>query len=106
MKDYRDGASAASARARHSRNVAYSTQIGRPFHGKLDAGSTAKWTVGAKRRGGRKCLLLDGFLRQCRLKFAQGLAGQSERMGVVDQAIEDSIGQGGMAEGLVPVGHG
>ena len=25
---------------------------GRPFHGKVDGGSTAKWTVGATRRGG------------------------------------------------------
>jgi antirestriction protein ArdC len=86
-------------------SAAYSTQIGQPFHGKLDACSTAKWTVGAKRRGGRKCLLLDGFLRQWGLEFAQGFPDQGERMGVMDQAVEDGVGQGGMAQGLVPVRH-
>ena len=81
---------------------------------KLDGRSMANWTPVPRQSGqlerrdarGRNYLLWGGFLRQCRLKFAQGLAGQSERMGVVDQAIEDGIGQGRMAEGLVPVGHG
>ena len=74
----------------------------------------ANWTVVPRQSGqlerrdarGQNYLLWGGFLRQCWLKFAQGLAGQRERMGVVDQAIEDGISQGGMAEGLVPVGHG
>jgi hypothetical protein len=26
-------------------------------------------------------------------------------MGVMDQAVEDSVGQGGIAQGVMPVGH-
>ena len=83
----------------HANWTAIPRQSGRWFHGKVDSRSDAT-------RGGWNCLLPGGFLRQGWLMFSQGLAGQGERMGVVDQAVEDGIGQGGMAEGLVPVGHG
>ena len=47
---------------------------------------------------GWNCLLLGVFLRQGWPKFSQGLAGQGERMGVMDQAVEDGVGQSGIDE--------
>ena len=38
--------------------TAYSTQIGRPFHGKVDGRSMAKWTVGATRHAGPELFTL------------------------------------------------
>jgi hypothetical protein len=39
------------------------------------------------------------------LDFPQGFPGEVEGVGVVDQAVEDGIGQGRIAQGVVPVGH-
>jgi hypothetical protein len=50
-----------------------------------------------------KGLELNGYVFM--LEFPQGFPGEVEGVGVVDQAVEDGIGQGGIAQGVVPVGH-
>ena len=47
-----------------------------------------------------------GFTLAGRLGAAQGLAGEVEAVGVVDEAVEDGVGVGGVADEGVPVGDG
>ena len=80
---------------------------------KLDTHSSASWTPipwqpGQSERSdarGEYCLRCGGFLRQFWLEFPQGFPGDAEGMGVVDQTVEDGVGQGGIAQGVVPVSH-
>ena len=79
----------------------------------LDTDSSASWTPVPRQPGpsersdarGGCCLRWGGFLRQSGLEFAQGCPGEVEGVGVVDQAVEDSVGQGRITQGVVPVGH-
>ena len=50
------------------------------------------------------CLRLGILLRQGGTVFPQGFPGEVERMGVMDQTIQDRIRQGRMAQGFMPVG--
>ena len=39
-------------------------------------------------------------------RAAQAVAGEFDAMGVVDEAVEDGVGVGGVADDVVPGGHG
>src|SRR6516162_4160594 len=47
-------------------------------------------------------VLRFGLARQ---HLAHGFAVQFDAMGIVEQAVEDAVGDGGVADLLVPVGH-
>ena len=77
---------------------------------KLDTHSSASWTPiprqpGQSERSDARGGCWGGFLRQSWLEFSQGFPGEVEGVGVMDQAVEDGIGQGRIAQGVVPVGH-
>lgn len=71
-------------------------QTGHLFHAKLD-------TLGVTARGGGVVLLRTGRACQICPLFPQRISLQVELMGVVDQAVEDGVGQGGVADGGVPM---
>jgi len=45
-------------------------------------------------------------MAQGRAQLALGLASELEPVGVVHQPIEDGVGDGGVRDALVPLGHG
>ena len=62
--------------------------------------------VGAKRRWWILVLSHSSEMRSRRLGFSHRLSLQADLVGVVDEAVEDGVGQGGIADVLVPVFDG
>lgn len=67
---------------------------------------TVVFTVSAMPTNPFFCLRLGILLRQGGTVFSQGFPGQVQRMGVMDQTIQDRIRQGWMAQSFMPVGDG
>ena len=91
--------------------IAYSTEVCHPFHAKVAGGSTGSLPLipwqGCHRSersdAGFFLLLLDlCSVRQPCLAFTHGFSFQIDLVGVVDQAIEDGIGQRRIADHVMP----
>ena len=79
-------------------------QTGHLFHRKLDTRSRPNWTLRARRRGvGVRVLLLVSLRCQTGAHFSHGISFQGEVMRVMDEPVEDRVGQCGIADGGVPV---
>ena len=80
-----------------------STEVCHPFHVKPATWTKAKLPpIFAARRG--DCVLLFGLGGGCQLcsAFAHGVSLEIDLVGVVHQAVEDGVGEGGVADDVVP----
>ena len=86
------------------RQGAHSSDRGRRFHAIVGAHSTASWAGGPHRRGswGQVSCWRQGSRTCAALSFRMLSPRQVDAMGVVDEAVEDGVGEGGVADHLVP----